>query len=425
MEEERIKCLPTHLKLLKMENDFDLKNERECFSCFYDLHLSAVSCKCSPERFACLKHANHFCSCEVDQRYVLVRYTLDELNMLVEALEGGLDAVKVWASEEHGLVSVADNDKLNLKGQLYQTQTNYSKQKESLSCSPRTEEILGASVSCCSNSHVSSEVIQSDSHNVLNNEAPVVNNEAKLEQKGCFDLNLDVMSNNHESEVLHMSDSCHNKAISDVKETCSSVCKEDKVCCSNAAKEPDKTQFGYASKSSESHIFSNKDHPSYPMLVGDTCVLGKKLFGVDLLPQHPCSKVPSNSFSKTKMIDSLDVKLSLTDESNPMKKLDSGVEPVNFGSMVLGKLWCTSQAIFPKGILLCDVCLEFYVFFPVFVISFYLLKDLFFFFLDFLQDFEAGLSSLVCLIQQVFVLIFQRLWMLGSLALFLRSVFLS
>ncbi|PQQ08003.1 hypothetical protein Pyn_26742 [Prunus yedoensis var. nudiflora] len=83
-----------------MERDFDLNNGRECFSCFYDLHLSAARCKCSTDRFSCLKHAKLFCSCAINHRYVLQRHTINELNMLVEALEGRSEAVEVWASED-------------------------------------------------------------------------------------------------------------------------------------------------------------------------------------------------------------------------------------------------------------------------------------------------------------------------------------
>jgi histone demethylase JARID1 len=125
MEQERINCLPTNLRLQKMEKDFDLQNERECFSCFYDLHLSAVSCKCSPKRFVCLKHASQFCSCEIEHRYVLLRYTLYELNTLVDGLEGESYALNKWASGEHRLVSVGDNDthvpELELDGEELQT----------------------------------------------------------------------------------------------------------------------------------------------------------------------------------------------------------------------------------------------------------------------------------------------------------------
>ena len=98
MEEERMNCLPTLMKVQKMENEIDCKSERECYACFYDLYLSSTSCKCSPDRFSCLKHASNFCSCPVDDRCVLFRYSINELHTLVGALEGGLDAIKEWAS---------------------------------------------------------------------------------------------------------------------------------------------------------------------------------------------------------------------------------------------------------------------------------------------------------------------------------------
>ncbi|CAL2276189.1 unnamed protein product [Prunus armeniaca] len=100
MEEERLDRLPICLKPQKMERDFDLNNGRECFSCFYDLHLLEARCKCSPDRFSCLKHAKLFCSCDINHRYVLQHHTINELNMLVEALEGRSEAIKVWASED-------------------------------------------------------------------------------------------------------------------------------------------------------------------------------------------------------------------------------------------------------------------------------------------------------------------------------------
>ncbi|KAI5312112.1 hypothetical protein L3X38_041285 [Prunus dulcis] len=99
MEEERLDRLPICLKPQKMERDFDLNNGGECFSCFYDLHLLAARCKCSPDRFSCLKHAKLFCSCDINHRYVLQLHTINELNMLVEALEGRSEAI-IWASED-------------------------------------------------------------------------------------------------------------------------------------------------------------------------------------------------------------------------------------------------------------------------------------------------------------------------------------
>ncbi|CAF1867631.1 unnamed protein product [Brassica napus] len=112
MEEGRIKALGSGFNLIKMEKDFDSNCERECVKCCYDLHLTASGCnKCSPGEYACTKHANELCSCEGNDRFVLLRYTVDELRSLVRALEGEAEDLKTWASKamealdlDHGLV---------------------------------------------------------------------------------------------------------------------------------------------------------------------------------------------------------------------------------------------------------------------------------------------------------------------------------
>ncbi|XP_028782040.1 lysine-specific demethylase JMJ18 [Neltuma alba] len=96
IEEERIQRLQTPIKLVKMDINFDLDKERECFACFYDLHLSASGCQCSVDKYSCLRHSNSFCSCGYDERFVLFRYPIEELKELVRALEGGLEAIKSW-----------------------------------------------------------------------------------------------------------------------------------------------------------------------------------------------------------------------------------------------------------------------------------------------------------------------------------------
>nr|VDD44171.1 unnamed protein product [Brassica oleracea] len=104
MEEERLADIDRESSsLVKMEKDFDSNCERECFSCFYDLHLSASGCKCSPDEYACLKHSDDLCSCEEKDRFVLLRYTMDELSSLVRALEGESDDLKIWASKVLGV----------------------------------------------------------------------------------------------------------------------------------------------------------------------------------------------------------------------------------------------------------------------------------------------------------------------------------
>ncbi|KAJ9565800.1 hypothetical protein OSB04_001766 [Centaurea solstitialis] len=103
MELKRIEHLQSGFQFQKMEDDFDTTNERECFLCFYDLHMSAAICKCSSDRFACLKHANLICSCDPDQRTIYLRHTFDELTVLVGSLEGDSDALRKWASQNLGL----------------------------------------------------------------------------------------------------------------------------------------------------------------------------------------------------------------------------------------------------------------------------------------------------------------------------------
>ena len=97
-----------NLKSKKMDKDYD-STDRECFSCFYDLHLSAVSCQCSPNRFACLNHTNILCSCEMNRKVAFFRHSMKELNTLVEALEGDRTAVLLWGQDHLGLVCPSGN----------------------------------------------------------------------------------------------------------------------------------------------------------------------------------------------------------------------------------------------------------------------------------------------------------------------------
>lgn len=70
-----------------MDERFDDVSKRACCECFVDLHLSAVRCSCSADRYSCLSHMRNLCPCPYNKRSFLYRYTIDELNILVEALE--------------------------------------------------------------------------------------------------------------------------------------------------------------------------------------------------------------------------------------------------------------------------------------------------------------------------------------------------
>ena len=116
---------------LKMESDFDATSERECSVCLFDLHLSAVGCHCSPDKYACLNHAKQLCSCVSGAKFFLFRYDISELNILVEALEGKLSAVYRWARLDLGLALTSFVSKDNAE-------------EGKLSCSPKrtaTEQV--------------------------------------------------------------------------------------------------------------------------------------------------------------------------------------------------------------------------------------------------------------------------------------------
>ncbi|KAK4480459.1 hypothetical protein RD792_013532 [Penstemon davidsonii] len=104
MERARREFLCKSSQALKMESSFDANSERECSVCFFDLHLSATGChQCSPDKYACLNHAKQLCSCSWGSKFFLFRYDINELNILVEALEGKLSAVYRWARLDLGL----------------------------------------------------------------------------------------------------------------------------------------------------------------------------------------------------------------------------------------------------------------------------------------------------------------------------------
>ncbi|GLJ40150.1 hypothetical protein SUGI_0823100 [Cryptomeria japonica] len=103
MERARRVYLANPARARKMDRNFDAIKERECLSCYYDLHLSAVGCECCPDRFACLEHAKQMCKCAWDRRFFLYRYDATELDTLVEALGGKLNAIYRWATVDLGL----------------------------------------------------------------------------------------------------------------------------------------------------------------------------------------------------------------------------------------------------------------------------------------------------------------------------------
>ncbi|XP_060174996.1 putative lysine-specific demethylase JMJ16 isoform X1 [Lycium barbarum] len=102
-EVRRRKYVCASLESQKMEDDFCATTKRECAICFYDLYLSAIGCKCSPHKYTCLLHAKQLCACAWSEKYFLIRYGIDELNIMVDALDEKVSAVHKWAKEKLGL----------------------------------------------------------------------------------------------------------------------------------------------------------------------------------------------------------------------------------------------------------------------------------------------------------------------------------
>ncbi|KAG7616716.1 FY-rich C-terminal [Arabidopsis thaliana x Arabidopsis arenosa] len=269
MEEERLNHLQDGFSLRKMEGDFDNKRERECFLCFYDLHMSASSCKCSPNRFACLIHAKDLCSCESKDRYILIRHTLDELWALVRALEGDLDAIDLWASK---------------------CRDQYPSQH------PRAREYAYLKSAPCIKSRGSSKVQQREQNNLqlvserLQSDL-TSNKEVQLKQDGDSDVNR----HGHESERNHVHGITDKSAVTDVK-------------------------LGVGGKFDEKKISVESQNP------------------------HSVSDVGCSELAKK-----VDGCLGGKDQNAATNRLSLSVELLSSGSLVVKKLWCSKQAIYPKG----------------------------------------------------------------------------
>lgn len=119
----------------KMDANFDADSERECSICHYDLHLSAVGCSCSSERFACLEHGKELCTCTWNMRIFLFRYEINELNVLLDAVSGKLSAVHKWALSDLGL-------SLSPYIQKDKMQDSYSKSKNREGTKPKEQRPL-------------------------------------------------------------------------------------------------------------------------------------------------------------------------------------------------------------------------------------------------------------------------------------------
>ncbi|XP_062179908.1 lysine-specific demethylase JMJ18-like [Phragmites australis] len=310
------------LKSKKMDRDYD-STDRECFSCFYDLHLSAVCCQCSPNRFSCLNHANLLCSCEMDRKFTFFRYSMEELNSLVKALEGDLTAVAQWGQDDLGLVCPS--------GSVQQRKVDLVKGTESLGS---VIHDVGSSCSdnqghCPDHEKPAGYQQQNGTQNKyldLNIEDPPSSSRIKEELVRSSDIpsaeyfsrSTTIVLGKHEKDRMVVNYEPLQRIDNSFSSTSECSCSLS-LNCSSKLLSPSRIQI------------SNSDLASNPT---------KKLFGVDIgnLAKPSDGQVIQMAKPSSSKSDVVSSPISM-----PL------VEPLDYGTIMIGKKWSNNQAIFPKG----------------------------------------------------------------------------
>ncbi|KAK4385439.1 putative lysine-specific demethylase [Sesamum angolense] len=434
MERSQREFLCKSSQALKMESSFDANSERECSICLFDLHLSAAGCHhCSPDKYACLHHAKQLCSCSWGAKFFLFRYDINELNILVEALEGKLSAVYRWARLDLGLAlsSYVSRDNMQIPGLL--GKLSYSSQvapsdMSSLPIVVSSKEQKGQPDGSLPNpikypgGPNSSQKLKSPvvvlalenmkaSSNLLSQKVEVA--------KHCPPCKKD---NSLQSAPRYKTSLCQLSQVNDLKPPCKENLASEKpegnqlsypgnkdviLLSDDEGDEPSK-EPSVQKETSEKHT-GNVQKPVCPanMVSPSSCILNpastttvtgpcvipdrlkqgssiecpkvedhaaetERSLGVNS-PRSSCSKFPSTDSDSSKHSpkkketpncdetnadsDQNRNKLMMEDllmEKGPriakvVRRINCNVEPLDFGNVRAGKLWCDSRAIYPKG----------------------------------------------------------------------------
>ncbi|XP_020247173.1 lysine-specific demethylase JMJ703 isoform X1 [Asparagus officinalis] len=390
MERARREILGS-LQSRKMDASFDVNCERECVVCHYDLHLSAVGCICSPDKFACLIHAKELCSCEWSTRIFLFRYEISDLNSLVDALGGKLSAVHRWGLSHLGLkLSSVVREKTS------ESKTSQEKTPESkLSCekspeskpfrektpesklsSEKTPEpklsrevtpepkqspsrltlfentfqkdkgppchsnLGGGSKSICSSQETKASILQKSSfrgqtdNNVLDRKKNMATHEAVL----IIDVDeherpVSLPSHKVKEETAENSETLARLKSIDKVITCNSqlerVLVPPETNAADISENDNNLQHAVEKSSSEEDSNKNPSHSNRNVTDGEALVTVR--------PSYPPS-----------------IERNIRTQRGPrvakvVRRINCTVEPLEYGVVSSSKLWSTSQAIFPKG----------------------------------------------------------------------------
>ncbi|KAG0497186.1 hypothetical protein HPP92_001877 [Vanilla planifolia] len=363
VEMERVRretyCRPSQAR--KMDRDFDSSNERECFYCFYDLHLSAMGCECSSNRHACLTHAGQLCTCEPSRRFFLFRYSMDELNTMIEALEGCSSAVQQWGSFDMGLVlpsKVTENiDQKNLNPICEPDQRVFFEKTipavdRNISGRSCTMNVVGLSSQNPETSFVTNIKEELDSGNING-----INHGSASRQRHelmCSQITLEE-NNRCELDPGSSLDVYQGELSKDSKVRIHDL--PERACGFNEGnkKEQDFT-VGVMQELTTGGWLEGKDMKKCESIITSNTPLWPNPLGgsVGLSPSCSSDTRCTNQFSTKLFGIHLKQHQSLLPSSGEIKSGIPGikkhfVEPLQLGVALFGKHWCNAKAIFPKG----------------------------------------------------------------------------
>lgn len=368
MERDRRDLFCKSSRTIKMESSFDASTERECIICQFDLHLSAASCPCSPDIYACLNHAEQLCSCSSNAHCFLFRYDISELNILVQALEGRLSSVYKWAREDLGLslsshVSRDSLEAAGLKGSLSSSSERpVSKQLHFEISTGRPE-----------GSHYKNHAVTTSVSQFCKDESSSSGNFAS----GVFAPKMHLVSQPVNVIVLSddEDDDCKNQDSGGEDKASGNHLGISKMTGSANNSLPSVGRRSNSSLLSLRHVKEEHDEkckPSPDLNRSNICFhtqSGVSISGASAArkPVDGCMEKTRNALQhhhedkdkKAVMDSSFEIGGNMkgglsSQQKRPrvakiVRRINCNVELLDHGVVVSGKLWCTSQAIFPKG----------------------------------------------------------------------------
>ncbi|MFQ6650728.1 hypothetical protein Gotur_023548 [Gossypium turneri] len=374
---------------MKMDRNFDATSERECCICFFDLHISAAGCRCSPDRYACLNHAKHLCSCARDAKFFLFRYDINELNILVEALEGKLSAIYRWARLDLGMAlsSYASKDNI-MEGIPKEVQSKPSvdsfkdlQGEEMLKEKPLILTLISNPMLSHQRDDVSEAALPSNDPNsklkkedviLFGSDLSMHGGQTAMESKVKKPVapvgdNINLLSYDEPKKPVLERPTEHFVAKqSEASTRCTEnlspyTCKNEPI---TDASSPDLQRNGCSFQylqGKEEHtgngitlLGSNDLESNHQelLLLGSEKANEEKHENVGAIASlSSVDNARSNVGAPTCSQNNLDRNFRQKGPriAKVVRRINCNVEPLKFGVVLSGKLWCNSQAIFPKG----------------------------------------------------------------------------